>query len=172
MRDMRKGYRPLSNRRTPKAPLRKGGCRRRRLGDRFAARIPSRPCFPTQSQADPASPSCLSPWERWLRAAKTERADRCPITLSAACGGSSPGGRAKGIPPPRKHTKKPATVHRHRPVFFCLQRCGTFGKNTALCQTAAPQKAPLRKGGWLGYHVKCNTRSKIKKTLRTLGCKM
>ena len=44
-------------------------------------------------------PSCLSLWERCLSEAKTERGDRVTAKpLSAACGDSSPRGRAKGCP--------------------------------------------------------------------------
>ena len=40
---------------------------------------------------------CLSLWERWPSAARTERANG--KTLSVTCGDSSPKGRAKGLYP-------------------------------------------------------------------------
>ena len=47
--------------------------------------------------------SCLSLWERWLSAAKTERATLGWKTLSVTCGDSSPRGRAKGCRVGRSH---------------------------------------------------------------------
>ena len=48
-----------------------------------------------------ASTPCLSLWERWLSAAKTERGQGCN-TLSVTFGDSSPRGRAKGLYPARE----------------------------------------------------------------------